>query len=63
MKDRLGGEMPVPKGARVLVSHRDGELHICEAGDEEGYAYDWKHTDVDGDIIAYIEAPTIWKKQ
>lgn len=49
--DWHGGEMPVKKGTKVVVVHRDGEIHTDEAGND--YAREWSHCDARGDIIAY----------
>ncbi len=55
-----GGSMPVAYGTIVEVQHRDGEVHICRAGDEESpdylFARDWSidpDAPEDGDIMAY----------
>ena len=53
-----GGECPVPVGTLVDVEYRDGaRMPAMKAGvidyDSDYLAYDWTHTDNDGDIIAY----------
>ena len=50
-KRHRGGKMPVEKGARVEVKHRDGEVYEDEAG--SGYSRDWSHTGDAGDIMQY----------
>lgn len=60
MTDWHGGEMPVPNGTRVLVMHRDGELHIGIAGNVHQAAAVWTHDGDKGDIVAYREAPSNW---
>ena len=47
-----GGDMPVPKGTRVDVKHRDRDVfQYQKAG--SGYAERWHHDDCIADIIAY----------
>jgi hypothetical protein len=52
-----GGEMPVEEGTRVLVVHRDGEIHITLAGCFGDHAREWDHDNYPGDIIAWAPAP------
>ena len=48
-----GGDCPVPRGTRVDVQHRDGDVfYNCPAG-EQGPARFWAYNRCGGDIIHY----------
>jgi hypothetical protein len=46
-----GGECPIGDDVAHEVRFRDGSL-FCEA-DAVASKWDWRHTDVKGDIVAY----------
>ena len=48
-----GGECPVPRGTRVDVQHRDGDVFYDYPAGESGPAENWEYNRCGGDIIHY----------
>lgn len=51
-----GGRMPISRGTRIQVRHRNGEEYFANSG--VGYAEDWEHSGCSADIIAYRLSPS-----